>query len=115
MKELFSGRALPAAVLAAMTAAVLVFAAKTGPAGLPAPETLAAVPAAAESLLGLPRRYVLNAWGEPDGTLSGLFGDIYALEGGAHVIVYYDTEPMGKGLADGYTVPVEHVKVSTPD
>ena len=51
----------------------------------------------------------MNAWGEPDGTLSGFFGDIYELESGGQVILYYDTEPMSQGTADSSTVPVWYV------
>ena len=90
---------------------------RTGPAIFPGPENLAALgPEAAEAaLLGLPREDVLRAWGEPDGCLSGLFGDIYTLESGARITVYYDTEPMSQGTADGQTVPVERVLISESD
>lgn len=117
MRAFFKGRALPAAIVAALTAAALFLAGKTAPAGLPLPEALSALgqEQAEAALLGLPRQEILNAWGEPDGMLSGLFGDIYALEDGVQVIVYYDTEPMNRGLADSYTVPVEHVRIHTPD
>lgn len=108
MKRFFGGRALPAALLAALTAAVLLSAGKTGPAIFPGPENLAA-------LLGLPREDVLRAWGESDGCLSGFFGDIYTLESGARITVYYDTEPMSQGTADGQTVPVERVLISESD
>lgn len=50
----------------------------------------------------------------PDGMLSGLFGDIYTLEDGAQVIVYYDTEPMNRGEADSYAIPVGSVRIHTP-
>ena len=73
------------------------------------------IEAAEAALLGLPREDVLRAWGEPDGCLSGLFGDIYTLESGARITVYYDTEPMGQGTADGQTVPVERVLISESD
>ena len=108
MKRFFGGRALPAALLAALTAAVLLSAGKTGLAIFPGPENLAA-------LLGLPREDVLRAWGESDGCLSGFFGDIYTLESGARITVYYDTEPMSQGTADGQTVPVERVLISESD
>lgn len=111
IQAFFRGRALPAAALAVLTAAALLLAGKTGPAGLPGPEELPGMgwEAAEAALLGLPRQEILNAWGEPDGTLSGLFGDIYTLEGGGQVTVYYDTEPMNRGLADSYTVPVQYI------
>ena len=122
MRAFFRGRALPAAALAVLTAAVLTAAAllpagKTAPAGLPGPEELSNMgrEAAEAALLDLPRQEILNAWGEPDGMLSGFFGDIYELESGGHIIVYYDTEPMNRGLADSYTVPVECVRIHTPD
>lgn len=117
MRTFFRGRALPAAALAVLTAAALLLAGKTGPTGLPGPEELPGLgrEAAEAALLGLPRQGVLDAWGEPDGMLSGFFGDIYALEDGAHITVYYDTEPMNRGLADSYTVPVEFVQIHTPD
>ncbi len=117
MSGFFSGRTLPAAALAVLTAVVLAFAARTGPAGLPPPEDLAALgPEAAEAaLLGLPRGDVLRAWGEPDGMLSGFFGDIYSLEDGTRIIVYYDTEPMNQGTAGSRAVPVEHVLISKSD
>ena len=117
MRSFFKGRGLPAAMLAALTAAALLLAWKAAPAGLPGSEALFGMgPEAAETaLLGHPRREILNAWGMPDGMLSGLFGDIYTLEDGAQVIVYYDTEPMNRGLADSYTVPVERIRIHTPD
>lgn len=117
MERCLKGRALPTAVLAVLTAAALMLAGRSGPADVPAPEDLAALgsEAAEAALLGHMRKEVLRAWGEPDGTLSGFFGDVYELKGGAHIIVYYDTEPMSRGTADGYTVPVEQVKISAPD
>ncbi|MDR3277563.1 MAG: hypothetical protein LBT12_02225, partial [Oscillospiraceae bacterium] len=39
---------------------------------------------------GTPRPRVLEQLGEPHGTLSGLFGDIYRLEDGRTAIIYYD-------------------------
>lgn len=67
--------------------------------------------AAEAALLGRERREVLRAWGEPDGTLSSLFGDIYRLENGGHVIIYYDTEPMNSGTAGLSTIPVEYIRL----
>ena len=117
MGAFFRGRTPPAAALAALTAAVFLLAGKTAPAGLPGPEELPIMgrEAAEAALLGLPREDVLRAWGEPDGCLSGLFGDIYTLESGGHITVYYDTEPMSQGTADGQTVPVERVLISESD
>lgn len=111
MRAVFRGRTLHTAALAAVTAAAILLAGRTAPAGLPGPEMLAAMGPAAEeaALLGLPRKHILNAWGQPDGMLSGFFGDIYELESGARITVYYDPEPMNQGLADWYTVPVQYV------
>lgn len=110
MRQFASGRALPAALLAVLTAAVLLAA---GRPGIPAPDALSRMePESAEAaLLGLSRRDILDAWGEPDGTLSGFFGDIYAGGDGVSVIIYYDTEPMGRGTADSFTVPVWSVSL----
>lgn len=79
--------------------------------GLPTLEKLPGMgqEAAQSALLGRERREILAAWGNPDGMLSGFFGDIYGLESGAQVIVYYDTDPLNDGTADSNTVPVEHV------
>lgn len=111
MAKLMRGRALPAAALAVLAAAAIALAGRGGPAGLPGPEELPDMgwEAAEAALLGLPRQDVLDAWGEPDGMLSGFFGDIYALEEGGRVIVYYDTEPMNRGEADSRTVPVQYI------
>ena len=113
MTQYLKGRALPAAVLSAAAAVVLLLAAKTCPAVFPTPETLSRMdPEAAESALtGRIRRDVLGVWGEPDGTLSGLFGDIYNMEEGVGVIVYYDTESVNQGAAGSDTVPVWSVSL----
>ena len=54
-------------------------------------ETAAGMSEAAltKALKGADRDAVLQSWGEPDGALSGMFGEIYGLPGGAFVIVYY--------------------------
>lgn len=111
MGAFFRGRTPPAAALAALTAAVLLLAGKTAPAGLPGPEELPIMgrEAAEAALLGLPRQEILNAWGEPDGSLSGFFGDIYQLESGMCITVYYDPEPMNRGAANSCTVPVQDI------
>ena len=75
----------------------------------PPAAALAALTAAEAALLGLPRQEILNAWGEPDGSLSGFFGDIYQLESGMCITVYYDPEPMNRGAADSCTVPVQYI------
>ncbi|MCI8813232.1 MAG: hypothetical protein HFG12_08360 [Oscillibacter sp.] len=111
MGAFFRGRTPPAAALAALTAAVFLLAGKTAPAGLPGPEELPIMgrEAAEAALLGLPRQEILNAWGEPDGSLSGFFGDIYQLESGKCITVYYDPEPMNRGAADSCTIPVQYI------
>lgn len=113
MTQYLKGRALPAAVLSAAAAVVLLLAAKTCPAVFPTPETLSGMdPEAAEAALaGQTRRDILDAWGEPDGTLSGLFGDIYNVEEGVGVIIYYDTESVNQGAAGSDTVPVWSVSL----
>lgn len=45
---------------------------------------------ATEALAGTSREALLKAWGEPDGMLSGMFGDIYDALEDKFVIVYYD-------------------------
>ena len=111
MRAFFRGRTPPAAALAAVTAAAILLAGSPAPAGLPGPEELPIMgwEAAEAALLGLPRKDIFNAWGEPDGSLSGFFGDIYQLESGMCITVYYDPEPMNRGLADSYTVPVQYI------
>ena len=42
--------------------------------------------------IGMLRDEVHNIMGEPDGMLFGLFGDIYNLGDGSHLIIYYDSE-----------------------
>lgn len=107
MRRLRESWALSALVLAALA---LVFSLSL-PRSLPGPAAAAAMtPEAAEAALsGLPRKEILSAWGEPDGMLSGFFGDVYALDGGGQVIIYYDTEPMNQGTAGNRTVPVAHI------
>lgn len=34
---------------------------------------------------------LLEVWGEPDFSLFGMFGDIWAVEGTGEIVVYYDT------------------------
>ena len=43
-------------------------------------------------LKGKPRRDLLTVWGEPDGCLSGLYGDIWKLDEERQVIVYYNRD-----------------------
>ncbi len=43
-----------------------------------------------QEVLGTKREDILSAWGEPDGMLSGLFGDIFNLENGWYTILYYN-------------------------
>lgn len=107
MTRLREGRGLSAAVLAALALAVSLSLSSS----LPSPDAVAAMtPEAADTaLLGQSRHRVLAAWGEPDGMLSGFFGDIYTLDSGGQVTVYYDTEPMNQGTADSQTIPVTHI------
>lgn len=42
--------------------------------------------------IGMLRDEVHKIMGEPLGMLSGLFGDIYKLDGGSNIIIYYDAE-----------------------
>ena len=45
-----------------------------------------------EKLIGISREDLLSVWGEPDGFLSGFWGEIWQLasEKGEHITVYYD-------------------------
>lgn len=60
--------------------------------GIPARAEIAAMTdqAATEALAGTARETVLKVWGEPDGGLSGLFGDVYETEDEHVIIVYYN-------------------------
>ncbi|NLG88599.1 MAG: outer membrane protein assembly factor BamE [Clostridiaceae bacterium] len=42
--------------------------------------------------VGMPREEVHRIMGKPDGMLSGPYGDIYKLDDGSFVIIYYDSE-----------------------
>lgn len=59
-------------------------------------EALAKIPELSEQtmeahLIGTPREDILAAWGEPDGTLSGLKGDIFKIPNSEkQIILYYD-------------------------
>lgn len=43
---------------------------------------------ATEALAGVSE--LLDAWGEPSGMLSGLYGDIYETPEGRYIVIYYD-------------------------
>lgn len=43
-------------------------------------------------LLGMTYDQIHERYGEPDGTLSGLWGDIYHMEDGTEFIIYYDED-----------------------
>lgn len=47
-----------------------------------------------EKLAGQPRDAMIQAWGQPDGSLFGFFGDIWKLgaEGYPVIILYYDQD-----------------------
>lgn len=59
-----------------------------------------------EELIGYKRAQILSVWGEPDGMLSGLFGDIWDFQPDSkdYIILYYNQ----KGI-------VESVKFGTKD
>lgn len=59
-----------------------------------------------EFLLGQSQEDIIALWGEPDGVLFGLWGEIWHLdeEGNSYIIVYYNTK--------GY---VENIILETPD
>lgn len=61
-------------------------------AAFPSREKIAAMTdqQAAEALAGTFREELQEAWGEPDGMLSGLYGDIYNGPDGKQIVVYYD-------------------------
>lgn len=81
---------------------------RSGSSEFPAPEELAAMTeeAATKALAGTLREELLKVWGEPDGGLSGMYGDIYATPGGRSVIVYYDVS-LGKGPCVSMVKPIE--------
>ena len=47
-----------------------------------------------EKLIGLSQKETYHSWGEPDGHLSGFWGDTWQLnsEKGEYIIVYYDKD-----------------------
>lgn len=47
-----------------------------------------------EALLGVSIERIHERFGEPDGTLSGFWGEIYQLDDGLEVILYYDADGM---------------------
>ena len=47
---------------------------------------------ATKSLLGVARDSILASWGKSDGVLSGMWGDIWDLDGERMIILYYDAE-----------------------
>jgi len=50
-------------------------------------------------LLGISESNVHDIWGEPDGHLSGLWGDIYKIDGmDKYAIVYYDSNGYVMGV-----------------
>ncbi len=68
------------------------------PTSAPAPVALEELADASESLLnayltGAPRETILSAWGEPDGTLSGFWGDIFKIpDTEKQLILYYNED-----------------------
>ena len=97
---------LIAVILCVVTAVCLLTNPKRNPKDLPTVEqTYLAISSKGEEfdvgLKGHSRDSVIDYWGEPDGMLSGFWGDIWKLNGLGEVIVYYDE--------DGN---VEHIKAN---
>lgn len=97
---------LVAVILCVVTAVCLLTNPKRNPKDLPTVEqTYLAISSKGEEfdvgLKGHSRDSVIDYWGEPDGMLSGFWGDIWKLNGLGEVIVYYDE--------DGN---VEHIKAN---
>ena len=46
---------------------------------------------AANALKGKTEKEINDKWGEPDGMLSGFYGDIYVYNG-KQIVIYYDAE-----------------------
>ena len=97
---------LIAVILCVVTAVCLLTNPKRNPKELPTVEqTYLAISSKGEKfdvgLKGHSRDSVIDYWGEPDGMLSGFWGDIWKLNGLGEVIVYYDE--------DGN---VEHIKAN---
>lgn len=55
---------------------------------------------ATEQLQGYKNTQLMEVWGEPDGYLSGMWGDIWETNNTYYLIVYYDSDGV-----------VEYVKV----
>lgn len=58
-----------------------------------------------EQLYGCSRESLIKKWGEPEGMLSGFFGDVWIVKEAsktAHITVYYDSEGN-----------VEHIRLET--
>ena len=73
----------------------------------PAPETSAF----GAHLVGQPREAVLEVLGQPDGTLSGLYGDVWERSDGTTVTLYYDADSnveIVKAEASGMDAPSEN-------
>lgn len=52
-------------------------------------------------IVGKDRSEIVDDWGEPNSSLFGVHGDVYALEDGyKHIIVYYNPD----GVAESITV-----------
>ncbi len=63
---------------------------------------------ACEKLEDYRRSQLVEVWGEPQGFLSGMWGDIWDVDDTTYIIVYYHTDK-GYGTGDGI---VDFVKVS---
>lgn len=54
---------------------------------------------AVQALAGIHRNDIIAAWGKPDASLSGMFGDIYGVgDSGKAVIVYYDADSVAEAV-----------------
>ena len=52
---------------------------------------------ATELLKNKTAKEIYNNWGEPDGTLSGFYGDIYVFNGKS-IVIYYDADSRATGV-----------------
>lgn len=64
----------------------------------------AAASGLSSSIIGTDQSEIHQVLGKPSGTLSGFTGDLYYLDNGTQVIVYYDSE-----------MKVEQVKIKAED
>ena len=68
-----------------------------------------------KALVNCTRESVLAKWGEPDGMLSGLWGDVWVVpEESYRVIVYYDAEGIVSAVKAGVWETAEETKTPAP-